>query len=34
MRKEYIELQVEILVVSEDVVTLSNGDEHENDIWQ
>lgn len=34
MRKEYIELQVEILVVSEDVVTLSNGDEYENDIWQ
>ena len=34
MKKEYIELQVEVLVLSEDIVTASNGDEYENDIWQ
>ena len=34
MKKEYIELQVEVLALLEDVVTASNGDEYENDIWQ
>ncbi len=34
MKKQYIELQVEILVLSQDIVTLSNGDGYEDDIWQ
>ena len=34
MRKEYQELKVQILFLSEDIVTLSTGDEYEDDIWQ
>ena len=34
MKKQYIELQLEILVLSQDIVTGSNGDEYEDDIWQ
>ena len=34
MKKEYMELEVEILVLSQDIVTASNGDEFEDDIWQ
>ena len=34
MKREYIELQVDILFLAEDVVTASNGDEYKDDIWQ
>lgn len=34
MKKQYIELQVEILVLSQDIVTFSNGEGYEDDIWQ
>ena len=34
MRKEYEALQVQILFLSKDIVTLSTGDEYEEDIWQ
>lgn len=34
MKREYIELQVDILVLAEDIVTASNGDEYKDDIWQ
>lgn len=34
MRKEYQELQVQIVFLSEDIVTFSNGDGYEDDIWQ
>ena len=34
MRKEYQELKVQIVFLSEDIVTLSKGDEYEEDIWQ
>lgn len=33
MKKEYAEIQIELLFFKEDIVTLSNGDEHEDDIW-
>ena len=34
MRKTYIELQIEVLSLSEDIVRTSSGDEYEDDIWQ
>ena len=34
MKKQYIELQVQILVLSQDIVTSSIGDKYEDDIWQ
>ena len=34
MMKEYVALQIEIVSILEDIVTFSNGDEHEDDIWE
>ena len=34
MRKEYMELQMQIFFLSKDIVTLSTGDEYQDDIWQ
>lgn len=33
MKKQYIELHVEILLLSQDIVTSSIGDKFADDIW-
>lgn len=34
MKAEYVELKVEIVEFSNDVITTSNGDEYGDDIWE